>query len=171
MDRPMIDRVLIDRVLTDDRDLLDPRVVGFKFARQAELRGAGFPVPEFYCIPGAAFDAAAWVVAKTGGFAGLSSAERDVLACAARMRAGILERGVPHKLAAHVLDQFDSLVGVGGLAAVRACAVRSEEHTSELQSPVHLVCRLLLEKKKKKKIYIFIIKKEKNKKKKKTTTI
>src|SRR5690348_18220144 len=29
--------------------------------------------------------------------------------------------------------------------------VRSEEHTSELQSPVHLVCRLLLEKKKKKK--------------------
>src|SRR5690348_18185906 len=39
----------------------------------------------------------------------------------------------------------------------RRCAVirdrdrlrgRSEEHTSELQSPVHLVCRLLLEKKK-----------------------
>src|SRR5438876_8804543 len=27
-------------------------------------------------------------------------------------------------------------------------ANRSEEHTSELQSPVHLVCRLLLEKKK-----------------------
>ena len=30
-------------------------------------------------------------------------------------------------------------------------AERSEEHTSELQSPDHLVCRLLLEKKKKKK--------------------
>src|SRR5690348_17585474 len=30
-------------------------------------------------------------------------------------------------------------------------AERSEEHTSELQSPVHLVCRLLLEKKKKNK--------------------
>src|SRR5436189_6347112 len=29
---------------------------------------------------------------------------------------------------------------------------RSEEHTSELQSPMYLVCRLLLEKKKKKKI-------------------
>src|SRR5438876_9192288 len=28
--------------------------------------------------------------------------------------------------------------------------LRSEEHTSELQSPVHLVCRLLLEKKKNK---------------------
>src|SRR5438552_14015523 len=33
---------------------------------------------------------------------------------------------------------------------------RSEEHTSELQSPDHLVCRLLLEKKKKKKYYVNI---------------
>src|SRR5215216_7110220 len=32
---------------------------------------------------------------------------------------------------------------------------RSEEHTSELQSPDHLVCRLLLEKKKKKKTKLF----------------
>src|SRR5687768_17853580 len=32
--------------------------------------------------------------------------------------------------------------------------VRSEEHTSELQSRLHLVCRLLLEKKKKNKINI-----------------
>src|SRR2546426_8996533 len=31
-----------------------------------------------------------------------------------------------------------------------SCSVRSEEHTSELQSPCNLVCRLLLEKKKKK---------------------
>src|SRR5690348_17457159 len=30
----------------------------------------------------------------------------------------------------------------------RVVLLRSEEHTSELQSPVHLVCRLLLEKKK-----------------------
>src|SRR5438876_6686150 len=34
-------------------------------------------------------------------------------------------------------------------------ARRSEEHTSELQSPVHLVCRLLLEKKKKNFNYAF----------------
>src|SRR5258708_16436460 len=37
--------------------------------------------------------------------------------------------------------QFFSLAG--------GSALRSEEHTSELQSPDHLVCRLLLEKKKK----------------------
>src|SRR2546426_9340784 len=34
--------------------------------------------------------------------------------------------------------------------------VRSEEHTSELQSPCNLVCRLLLEKKKKK-LYTSVI--------------
>src|SRR5437879_8075239 len=32
-----------------------------------------------------------------------------------------------------------------------ALMTRSEEHTSELQSPMYLVCRLLLEKKKKRK--------------------
>src|SRR5258708_14933230 len=39
----------------------------------------------------------------------------------------------------------------GGLTclAVQGGLLRSEEHTSELQSPDHLVCRLLLEKKKK----------------------
>src|SRR5690348_17519180 len=36
---------------------------------------------------------------------------------------------------------------VSGSAASRPVPSRSEEHTSELQSPVHLVCRLLLEKK------------------------
>src|SRR5215510_10341488 len=36
------------------------------------------------------------------------------------------------------------------VSSPRAAASRSEEHTSELQSRGHLVCRLLLEKKKKK---------------------
>src|SRR5690348_17607587 len=35
-------------------------------------------------------------------------------------------------------------------SALDVSGTRSEEHTSELQSPVHLVCRLLLEKKKQK---------------------
>src|SRR5256885_4386050 len=41
----------------------------------------------------------------------------------------------------------DALAGVGVPGEDPA---RSEEHTSELQSPCNLVCRLLLEKKKKK---------------------
>src|SRR5438876_8287937 len=42
------------------------------------------------------------------------------------------------------VKQFGGVRGPGKIAELR-----SEEHTSELQSPVHLVCRLLLEKKKK----------------------
>src|SRR3989442_7565800 len=38
--------------------------------------------------------------------------------------------------------------GASGKAATPVAPVRSEEHTSELQSRPHLVCRLLLEKKK-----------------------
>src|SRR5215510_16272841 len=49
---------------------------------------------------------------------------------------------------------------------ISICASRSEEHTSELQSRGHLVCRLLLEKKKKK-IKKYHTKKKKKKKKKK----
>src|SRR5690625_6433831 len=44
-----------------------------------------------------------------------------------------------------------SMSGLGMKVAMMPCcrATRSEEHTSELQSRGHLVCRLLLEKKKK----------------------
>src|SRR5690554_7313255 len=45
------------------------------------------------------------------------------------------------------LDEVQSIV----LEKRQPLKIRSEEHTSELQSRPHLVCRLLLEKKKKKK--------------------
>src|SRR2546426_7164036 len=54
-------------------------------------------------------------------------------------------------LRARVMLRF--YAGKGGAGKTTcAAAVRSEEHTSELQSPCNLVCRLLLEKKKKTKI-------------------
>src|SRR5258708_10994596 len=64
-----------------------------------------------------------------------------------RSRASALDGHLPLDLTAHTTEQ--SVVG----AFVRAALAhrwesRSEEHTSELQSPDHLVCRLLLEKKK-----------------------
>src|SRR5690554_7570345 len=50
--------------------------------------------------------------------------------------------------------------------------IRSEEHTSELQSRPHLVCRLLLEKKKKKKkTQIIRSKKQTNKREKKKSRL
>src|SRR2546426_7024050 len=48
-------------------------------------------------------------------------------------------------LSESVAERHPEQVRVEGVQAV----VRSEEHTSELQSPCNLVCRLLLEKKKK----------------------
>src|SRR5690348_17458605 len=48
---------------------------------------------------------------------------------------------------AHLLCELHDRLGMVGMADENS--FRSEEHTSELQSPVHLVCRLLLEKKKK----------------------
>src|SRR5256885_7255269 len=68
-------------------------------------------------------------------------------------------------LAAFNLDSLDVLAYGGSpiapalvrevrraLPKAKLLQVRSEEHTSELQSPCNLVCRLLLEKKKKKMI-------------------
>src|SRR2546422_9916567 len=43
---------------------------------------------------------------------------------------------------------FPGILPPTGPNALRGFAFRSEEHTSELQSRLHLVCRLLLEKKK-----------------------
>src|SRR5438552_5584230 len=67
----------------------------------------------------------------------LDLAERTL--CPAILPAGPSHRGAgPSGRGARALHQ------VPGTCA----AARSEEHTSELQSPDHLVCRLLLEKKK-----------------------
>src|SRR5436305_5084734 len=59
-------------------------------------------------------------------------------------------RGV---IGSFLADWFGIVFSFRWTGAALACGVmgfRSEEHTSELQSRPHLVCRLLLEKKKKK---------------------
>src|SRR5258708_8126810 len=61
------------------------------------------------------------------------------------MKQLIRNNRVVHAHAAFVENSQDGFVT---LQSFRNFAARSEEHTSELQSPDHLVCRLLLEKKK-----------------------
>src|SRR5439155_18071347 len=58
---------------------------------------------------------------------------------------GFLPAALSHGIGAEIQRPLARVV-IGGL--VSATAMRSEEHTSELQSRGHLVCRLLLEKKK-----------------------
>src|SRR3989454_5861781 len=53
--------------------------------------------------------------------------------------------------AGHPLRRFEA-GGIATLGEGPRTAQRSEEHTSELQSPCNLVCRLLLEKKKNNKL-------------------
>src|SRR2546422_8559332 len=48
----------------------------------------------------------------------------------------------------HIERRGPGGTAVHGPTVPRCSAYRSEEHTSELQSRLHLVCRLLLEKKK-----------------------
>src|SRR5258708_9060487 len=57
----------------------------------------------------------------------------------------LAELAVPHART----EPYAPRLGLGG-AEAHGKFGRSEEHTSELQSPDHLVCRLLLEKKKNK---------------------
>src|SRR3989442_5884672 len=69
--------------------------------------------------------------------------------------AGTMGNGIAHVFAQHGWDTTLIDVAPGLLERVLAVIrtnlerqVRSEEHTSELQSRPHIVCRLLLEKKK-----------------------
>src|SRR5258708_8616460 len=60
-----------------------------------------------------------------------------------------LFRSLAHVHVDQALVAADAVVRMHhGVAHLEFGQVRSEEHTSELQSPDHLVCRLLLEKKK-----------------------
>src|SRR5438876_7342660 len=59
---------------------------------------------------------------------------------------------LPNDIRSVVANALAEDIGTGDLTAAlldarKQAVARSEEHTSELQSPVHLVCRLLLEKK------------------------
>src|SRR5256885_12273304 len=59
-----------------------------------------------------------------------------------------ISQAAPRRLGGLRHGELDPLRLVVG-PLVRGFGLRSEEHTSELQSPCNLVCRLLLEKKKK----------------------
>lgn len=99
----------------------DARIVGHKFARQAALRQAGFPVPRFVCVPAEVFDAVAGPVLERLPRPG-SEAE-ELSAWAERVRTAIRARPLPETLVGELVAAFDDLVGSEGHVAVRACVV------------------------------------------------
>src|SRR5215216_6962935 len=112
-------------------------------ALAAELRNAFGGAPEagvrashaVFVVDAEASDAEAWI----------RSAHPELRVMSAGQTIEIYkETGRPEEF----IRQF-SLGDFHGTHALGHTRMRSEEHTSELQSPDHLVCRLLLEKKKK----------------------
>src|SRR5258708_26446847 len=67
-----------------------------------------------------------------------------------RLRRSVIDHAALGQ-AQHAVTELPRVVHLVQVDYAREFGDRSEEHTSELQSPDHLVCRLLLEKKKKQK--------------------
>ncbi|WP_405792581.1 PEP/pyruvate-binding domain-containing protein [Streptomyces sp. NBC_01506] len=131
------------RLVTGGPDLTDPEQVGHKFARQALLSAAGFPVPPLACVPAAVFDAvvgpmvaaatapAAVPVADHDRGAGAGDSGRtvprtgpkDAAAVAAELRRRIRGLALSTELAGALGGVFDRLAGPDALVAVRACVV------------------------------------------------
>src|SRR5256885_9594746 len=95
-----------------------------------------------------------WTVA-TALIAAFAAAHAQQLPVTASQRSAaqqVAQQGVPvGELAPDAPDSYtvkrgDTLWGISGMYLRRPWRWRSEEHTSELQSPCNLVCRLLLEK-------------------------
>src|SRR5947208_11478660 len=80
---------------------------------------------------------------------------KDLAAWTSRVRAAWPHIQVEHVDSMGVSEdpQIGDLLQVNAYVDLKDLSPRSEEHTSELQSPDHLVCRLLLEKKKTQKPY------------------
>src|SRR5947208_12140578 len=68
------------------------------------------------------------------------------------MVSGEMDAEYSRSMANRAIESGQVIVFSDGQGQEESALLRSEEHTSELQSPDHLVCRLLLEKKKKQQI-------------------
>src|SRR5262245_63957702 len=87
-----------------------------------------------------------WGLFLPGGLAGRARSAFGPNVGAFAAAAALSERVLLAALAAAIVGRYSTDLVV---SARTALDFRSEEHTSELQSLRHLVCRLLLEKKKK----------------------
>src|SRR2546428_5579665 len=94
--------------------------------------------PDPYCPADLRTRVGAICMARTPS--GLDRARRGTHLCS-----GLLDRFPPRT---YTVLHFEGADGLQGAPARRTGVLRSEEHTSELQSRSDLVCRLLLEKKK-----------------------
>src|SRR5207244_3880933 len=121
-------------------------------ALDLEAEGRRLPMPELADVHGRKTGALIAAACVIGGLAAGATA-----ACSEALRGYGADVGLAFQIYDDVLDATATSAQLGKTAGKDALlakstfvTLRSEEHTSELQSPDHLVCRLLLEQKKKK---------------------
>src|SRR5258708_17144417 len=68
-----------------------------------------------------------------------------------------ISQGAEKNIHRHIFVLLTQFLSKCGAKYIPLYRMRSEEHTSELQSPDHLVCRLLLEKKKRRHDFFYDI--------------
>ncbi|MEU4779455.1 PEP/pyruvate-binding domain-containing protein [Micromonospora sp. NPDC023633] len=112
-----------------DPRLSDPTLVGHKFARQEQLRAAGFPVPGFCCLSVLAFDEATAALMATAPDA---DADPDQLLDWAKRTADELRAvTLPAEVTAELDAAVAALAAPDHLLAVRACVVADADGNGE----------------------------------------
>lgn len=102
-------------------DLCDAARVGHKFARQHQMRLAGFPVPEFVCLPAESFDRALEAVRPE---------DEDPEKWCSAAHTALRDAPLPPDLAAEV-DAALAGFPDGTVFAVRACVVAAPDGSGE----------------------------------------
>ncbi|MGC4888459.1 PEP/pyruvate-binding domain-containing protein [Micromonospora sp. DT227] len=102
--------------------ILDPELVGHKFARQAELARDGFAVPPLRCVPATVFDQVVGPL-LTDIRADSAGSTQALLSHAEALRQRVRYLTIPSELLDEIDAHFDEIAGPDGLVAVRACAV------------------------------------------------
>ncbi|MGN9809969.1 PEP/pyruvate-binding domain-containing protein [Micromonospora sp. BQ11] len=103
---------------------VEPSSVGHKFARLVELRRAGLRVPDLFCLPATAFDAASRLALADLPAPPRPGAEPEqVAAWCSRAAQALRDLRMPAEWAEEVWAAFDEQFGPTALVAVRACAV------------------------------------------------
>ncbi|MFE6749821.1 PEP/pyruvate-binding domain-containing protein [Kitasatospora purpeofusca] len=128
---------LVVTAATDGGEVLaDAARVGNKFARQEVLRRAGFRVPEFFCLPAAAFDEALDALRPSLPAEPADGADRaEVESWCAAAREALLGARLPVALAERIRKEFAAVAGPDGLVAVRACVVPAKAGAAAADAP------------------------------------
>ncbi|MFF7586378.1 PEP/pyruvate-binding domain-containing protein [Kitasatospora purpeofusca] len=128
---------LVVTAATDGGEVLaDAARVGNKFARQEVLRRAGFRVPEFFCLPAAAFDQALDALRPSLPAEPADGADRaEVESWCAAAREALVGARLPVALADRIRKEFAAVAGPEGLVAVRACVVPVDVSAGAADTP------------------------------------